>query len=102
MVRLKYKCRLLLQNIKGEDNVLEINQKGTIMTEVPQEELFTQRRITSITVYEQDHVEITFVDSGKKGEKYQTINAPFADYQKYLEHPICTLIDGNMGGEEAE
>ena len=76
--------------------MLEIHQKGTIMTEVPQEELFTQRRITSITVFEQDHVEITFVDLGEKGEKYQTINAPFADYQKYLEHPICTLIDGNM------
>ena len=79
--------------------MLEINQKGTIMTEVPKETLFTQRRIMSITVFENDHVEISFVDSGENGEKYQTISVPFKDYQKYLEHPTCTLIDGNIGGE---
>lgn len=73
--------------------MLEINRKSTITKEVSQEVIFNSRRIVSVVPYEKDHVEITFIDSGEEGEKYQTIQASFADYQKFLEHQICILID---------
>lgn len=83
----------IVTHIKKEVIVLEINRKSTIKKEVTQEVIFNSRRIMSVIPYEQDRVEITFIDSGEEGEKYQTIQASFADYQKFLEHQICILID---------
>lgn len=80
--------------------MLEINQKGTIIKEVPQEETFTKRRIISVNIFEGNHVEINFVDSGSNGEKYQTVDISFDDYQKYLENSLCFLIDGSNEKEE--
>lgn len=73
--------------------MLDINRKGTITEEISQEATFTSRRIISVIPYEQDRVEIAFVDAGEEGENYQTIQASFADYQKFLEHQIGMLID---------
>lgn len=74
--------------------MLEINQKENVLREVSREEVFTRRQITALSIFEQDHVEISFIDSSDNGDKPQTISITFEDYQKYLEHQICTLIDG--------
>lgn len=73
--------------------MLEINQEGTLIHQISQNAIFKKRQIISVSVIENESVEIDYIDTSDDGEKYQVAKASFNDYQEKLEHCISDLID---------
>ena len=64
-----------------------------MIRQIPQNTIFKKRQIISISVMENNYVEIDYIDKSNDGEKYQVVKVPFENYQEKLEHYICDLID---------